>query len=295
MKKYKIYDVVLDITSDECVVITHYQDYLYYRVCNSRNDSYDVQESNLRSLYDDKYYKPNVNDKVKLGDEWKLRDDYWTLSNCVGKYIDTYDVDQYRCVLSEKALSSIKWAKEYSLTLQFPLKGDSIININDQIEKLKADLEILEGKKKEMETNEWKMHPVLFLPSIGDTYYSYSYTCGIEEKKWFNFPENKLDYTNGNVWRTKEDASKYKILGAITYYLREIANFNKTSLQTYWKPNWSDKTQVRYFLRYNCYENRLVWDRTVAYKTMNDLFYIKSMDYCPSKKAIESFESYIQI
>ena len=151
--------------------------------------------------------KDNAITVVKEGKEFK-EGDFYTVKTSYGRYIFIYKSNKENNRVYYYALSLSGW--------RLPLYNNSCLAPKDEtsfstkeekqvlIDAMHADGKDWDADKKQIVDYKWK-------PKSGEVYYyiDYSFNIQIDFLVWYDDALDEIHFSNGNCFKTKEEAQKY--------------------------------------------------------------------------------------
>jgi len=112
-----------------------------------------------------------------------------------------------------------------------------------RIDTMKKELAILEQELKEETTGRW-------VPEIENRYFRVDEWAKVGSIAWRSDEYDKFHLSQGNVFRTEEEAEAH------LEYLKAVAVIKEDA--KWWKPDWGDIDQRKWYGWYNNYQNRAI-------------------------------------
>jgi len=126
------------------------------------------------------------------------------------------------------------------------------------LDKLKAQYEQL-GKEIEALKSTGRRKP-----EIEQRYYAV-FDYGVDWTVWQDSESHNFLWKMGLVFFTKEEAKQWVTNRKVHVRLQELAE--------YWKPDWSDELQSKYFLEYAHDSKRIEWGWEYRYQRANTVYF----------------------
>lgn len=149
-------------------------------------------------------------------------------------------------------------------------KEQKIQELSNKIEKSQAEIDEL---KEELEKLQKKSYEISY-PKEGAKVYFISPFLGLIQDKFLHikYKEDKQAYNTGLLFDTKEEAERFKRERAL---IKKIKCWAKEQ-QGYWKPDWSDFNQRKYYIEIDRSNKNIVCDWSWGHDKLSKLPYFKT-------------------